>query len=97
MTATKFCSGKMKNRLYFIRSQKALSLKDVSTMYTLRFGEKLSTRTLGKIESGNATPTPEVFMNLADLLEVTLDYLLCRSTTPEEELRMHQKGLVEPK
>ncbi|MBQ4159313.1 MAG: helix-turn-helix transcriptional regulator [Clostridia bacterium] len=87
----------MKNRLYFIRTQKALSLKDVSTMYAVRFGEKLSARILGKIEAGDVSPAPEVFMNLADLLDVTIDYLLCKSDTPDEELRIHQKGMVEPK
>ena len=97
MTETKYSSGKMKNRLYFIRTQKSLSLKDISAMYALRFGEKLPARTLGKIESGDASPTPEVFINLAELLDVTLDYLLGRSKAPDEELRMHQKGMVEPK
>lgn len=85
----------MQNRLYSIRTQKGLSLKAVSELYQLRFDEKSPVRKLRQIEAGDFTPNLYVFLNLADLLEVTLDYLLCRSDAPDEEVRMHQKGLLE--
>ncbi len=91
-----YSSGKMKNRLYFIRTQKGLSLKAVSEMYFQSFGEKLPARKLSQIEAGDITPSLYVYLNLAELFDVTLDFLLCKSDAPAEEVRMHQKGFVEP-
>lgn len=86
----------MKNKLYYIRTQRNLTLKDVSELYFQRFGEKLPVRKLIQIEAGDFMPSLYVYLNLAELFDVTIDYLLCRSDTPDEEVRMHQKGFVEP-
>ncbi len=85
----------MKNRIYKIRTQKGLSLTDVCSLYKLYFGEKLSVKKLRDIEEGKLMPPLGTFLCFAELFDVTLDYLLCRTDEASEELRMHQKGLVE--
>ncbi len=96
MTATKFCSGKMNNKLYYIRTQRGLSLKDVSEQYFIRYGEKLSPKKLGQLEADKITVPVDIYLNLADLLEVTLDFMLDRTNAPDEEVRIRQKEFIDP-
>jgi len=95
LTETKFCSGKMKNRLYELRTQRKLSLMDVCELYKANFGEQLSVKTLRALEKENHVAPLNVYIHLADLFDVTLDFFLARADAPAEEIRMHQKGLVE--
>lgn len=85
----------MKNRLYTIRTQKGLTLQDVSDLYKINFDEKLSAKKLKLIEEDKVTCDFITYIHLASLLDVTVDYFLCRTEEHSEELRMHQKGLVE--
>ena len=86
----------MQNRIRFIRSQQKLTLKDVSSLYTAQFGKKLSVPMLRKIETDAYEPFFEVYLHLADLFGVTIDYLLGRTDAPTEEVRYRTKGLIEP-
>lgn len=85
----------LKNKLYYTRTQKGLSQKDISEMYQREFGEKLSVRNIRLIETFEKNPSSKVMLNLAELLTVSFDYLMDRADTPEEELLMHKKGLRE--
>ena len=86
----------MQNRIIFIRKEQKLTLKDVSSLYAVRFGKKLSVATLRKIETDTYEPVFAVYLNLADLFGVTVDYLLCRADAPLEEVRFRAKGMIEP-
>ena len=86
----------MKNKLYYIRSQRGFTLKDVSEQYFIHFGEKLSAKKLGQIEEDKITVPVEIYVNLAELFEVTLDFMLDRADAPDEEVRMRKKEFIDP-
>ena len=85
----------MKNNLYYIRTENAFSLKDLSEQYFLHYGLKISPAKFGKFEKGKIDLPIEVNLNLADLFDVTLDFMLARTDTPDEEVRMRYKALKE--
>ncbi len=86
----------MQNRIRYIRTEQNLTLKDVCNLYTVRFNQKLSVQTLRKIETNAYEPAFAVYLNLADIFEVTVDFLLCRADAPQEEVRFRAKGMIEP-
>ncbi|UUI41140.1 helix-turn-helix domain-containing protein [Oceanobacillus oncorhynchi] len=49
--------------------------------------------TLSGYENGTRNPDPDIIRDLADLYNVTTDYLLGRTDTPNYEQELHTKGL----
>ena len=90
-----YSSGKMKNKLYYIRTQRGFTLKDLSEQYTLHYGEKISPGKFAKIEEDKTDVPLEVYLNLADLFDVTLDFMLNRTDAPDEEVCMRRKEFRE--
>jgi transcriptional regulator with XRE-family HTH domain len=52
----------------------------------------VSDRSVGFYETGERDPNTETLKKLANLFEVTIDYLLCRS-----DIRSHQESRIETK
>ena len=65
----------MKNKLYYIRSQRGFTLKDVSEQYFIHFGEKISPRKFGQIEEDKITVPVDIYYNLAEMFG-PIKYLL---------------------
>lgn len=63
----------MKNRIKELRLEKGLRQKDVADMLGV------SPQSLCNYENWVNKPEPEMLMRLADIFEVSIDYLLCRS------------------
>ena len=85
----------MKNKLYYVRTQNGFTLKALSEQYFLHYGEKISPAKFGKIEEGKIHVPVDVYLNLADLFDVTLDFMLDRTDAPDEEVRMRYKQFKE--
>ena len=86
----------MKNKLYYIRSQRGFTLKAVSEQYFIHFGEKISPRKFGQIEEDKITVPVDIYYNLAEMFDVTLDFMLDRADAPDEEVRMRRKEFIDP-
>lgn len=63
----------MKNRIKELRLEKGLRQKDVASLLGI------SPQSFCNYENWINKPEPEMLMRLADLFEVSIDYLLCRS------------------
>lgn len=63
----------LKERLYLLREQKALTRKEVADFL------KIDQSTYGKYELGKREPDYETLLKLSDFYEVSVDYLLGHS------------------
>lgn len=66
-------------RLKEVRKEKKLTLDELSDQYNLIFNAGLNKGTLSKYENNKQEPMISVVTNLADLLNVSVDYLLCKT------------------
>lgn len=64
------------NRLKQIRCQNYLTLDELATKYNSTYGGGLNKGTLSKYENGKQEPLFSTVVNLANLLNVTVDYFL---------------------
>lgn len=94
----------MKNRIRELRLEKGLRQKDVAEMLGI------STQSFCNYENWVNKPDPEMLIRLADIFEVSIDYLLCRAddygiisprtpsqfTEDEEDLIAHYRRLSSP-
>ncbi len=60
-------------RLKELRTESAMSQKALAECL------HVSQQTVGKWESGGATPNPETLRKLADIFHVSVDYLICHT------------------
>lgn len=65
------------DKLKELRTKKGLSQKALSELLFV------SQQTVGKWETNKATPNPETISKIADIFEVTSDYLLDRTTNSQ--------------
>ena len=73
------------SKLREIRKEKHLTLDQLAQMYNDRFNGGLNKGTLSKYENGKQEPLSSVIVNLAMLLNVSVDYLMdWEPATPEE-------------
>lgn len=61
------------NRLKELRKEKRLSQEDLGEVLNI------SGRTISYFEAGERTPSPEILTKLADIFNVSVDYLLGRT------------------
>ena len=66
----------MKNRLKELRKSKNL------TQVALQMKTGIEQALLSKFENGMRTPPTEALILLADFYDVSIDYILCRTDTP---------------
>lgn len=62
------------NRLKELRKEKKLSQEDLGKVINV------SGRTISYFETGEREPSPEILNNLADVFDVSVDYLLGRTS-----------------
>lgn len=63
-------------RLYKVRKERNLTLEQLANIYNTKFDGGLSKGTLSKYENGKQEPMISTVGNLADILNVSVDYLL---------------------
>lgn len=73
------------DKLKECRRAKNLTLEELAAKYNRRFNGGLSKGTLSKYENNKQEPLVSVVTNLAELLDVSSDYLLGRSDFPQLE------------
>lgn len=73
-------------RLKEIRKKKNITLEILAEEYNKRYNGSLSKGTLSKYENGKQQPMISVVDNLAELLDVSVDQLLGKEKTPEENI-----------
>ena len=79
-------------RLKELRKQKKLSQDDLGKVINV------SGRTISYFEAGERTPAPEILSQLADIFDVSIDYLIGRtnlSSNDEEQILPLLKDLPE--
>lgn len=74
------------DKLKECRKAKNLTLEELALKYNRRFDGGMSKGTLSKYENNKQEPLVSVVTNLTDILEISSDYLLGRSDTPELEV-----------
>lgn len=52
---------------------------------------------INRYETGQSTPSPEVFIKYADYFNVSMDYLYCRTNNPHGELYNYQPQVLKEK
>ena len=52
---------------------------------------------INRFETGQSTPSPEVFLKYADYFDVSMDYLYCRTDEPRGKLYDYQPGRLKGK
>ena len=52
---------------------------------------------INRYETGQSTPSPEVFIKYADYFNVSMDYLYCRTDNPHGELYNYQPQVLKEK
>ena len=67
----------MKTRLKALRREKGL------TQVSLQMKIGIEQALLSKFENGERVPPTETLLILADFYNVSIDYILCRTDTPE--------------
>ena len=81
------------NRLKELRKEKKLSQEELGEAMNI------SGRTISYFEAGERTPSPEILNQLADIFNVTIDYLLGRTSSrlnDPEQILLLVKDLPEP-
>lgn len=71
------------NRLKQIRGQNNMTLDELAAKYNSTYGGGLNKGTLSKYENGKQEPLVSTVVNLANLLNVTVDYFLQEVITNE--------------
>lgn len=80
------------DKLKYARKQKDLTMDELSAKYNLRYGAGLNKGTLSKYENNKQEPMITVVRNLAELLDVSVDYLLENSTgEPQKAPALNEK------
>jgi transcriptional regulator with XRE-family HTH domain len=80
------------NRLKELRKEKKLSQDDLGEVMNI------SGRTISYFEAGERSPSPEILNKLADVFNVSVDYLLGRTnlrTSDAEQILLSVKDLPE--
>ena len=67
----------MQNNLRLLRKEKKL------TQISLQMQTGIEQALLSKFETGERTPPTETLIILADFYNVSIDYILCRTTNPK--------------
>lgn len=67
----------MKNNLRFLRKTKGY------TQIAVQMRTGIEQALLSKFENGERVPPTETLIRLADFYNVSIDYILCRTDTPE--------------
>ena len=67
----------MKNNLRLLRKQKKL------TQIALQMQTGIEQALLSKFENGERVPPTETLIRLAEFYNVSIDYILCRTTNPD--------------
>lgn len=82
---------KLPKRLRYIRDRKGFSQKFVAEKLEIK------SNTLSGYESGRRVPDPEMLSKIADIYEVTTDYLIGRSNQPKlmESGEIQKKSNIE--
>lgn len=75
-------------RLKSLRERYHLSQNEVARIL------KVSPALISSYERGERMPSPQKLSSLADLYHTTTDYLLCRSSTCDEERYLSVEGLT---
>ena len=52
---------------------------------------------INRFETGQSTPSPEVFLKYADYFDVSMDYLYCRTDEPRGKLYVYQRERLQVK
>ena len=52
---------------------------------------------INRYETGQSTPSPEVFVKYADYFDVSMDYLYCRTDKPQGKLYYYQPQALKAK
>ena len=52
---------------------------------------------INRYETGQSTPSPEVFVKYADYFDVSMDYLYCRTDNPQGKLYEYQPQALKAK
>lgn len=73
------------DRLKECRKNKNMTLEELAAKYNRRFEGGMSKGTLSKYENNKQEPLVSVVMNLTELLDVSSDFLLGRTDTPNIE------------
>ena len=74
------------SNLKTVRNEKGYTLEQLANLYNLTFGGGLSKGTLSKYENGKQEPMISVVSNLSTILSVSVDYLLGKSISKEEDI-----------
>ncbi len=74
-------------RLKKARLARGLTLEQLAEAYNRKFGEGLNKGTLSKYENGKQTPLSDSLANLADILDVSADYLVGTDGNAERVMR----------
>lgn len=67
----------MRNNLLILRKQKGI------TQIALQMATGIEQALISKYENGERTPPTETLIILADYYNVSMDYIMCRTTKPE--------------
>lgn len=67
----------MKNNLKFLRKSHGY------TQISLQMHTGIEQALLSKFENGDRIPPTETLIKLADFYDVSIDYILCRTTNPK--------------
>ena len=81
--------------LKIARKRKAFTLEQLANEYNKRFGGGLSKGTLSKYENGKQEPMMTVVINLAELLDVSIDFLTNSTLDNTHKLISDELGLSE--
>lgn len=77
------------------RKRKDYTLEQLANEYNKRFGGGMSKGTLSKYENGKQEPMMTVVINLADLLDVSVDFLVNAVPDNVSKLMANELGLSE--
>ena len=80
-------------RLKELRTLHNYSMDKLVALYNAKFNSKMNKSTLSRYENGLQEPMYTVVVNLAELFNVSVDYLIGRTTSTEEKVDLNAYGL----
>ena len=75
------------------------SLREGVRLTQVQMAEVLSVQQsrINRYETGQSTPSPEVFLKYADYFDISMDYLYCRTDQPQGKLYNYQPEQLKDK